>query len=65
MSITKLYFSSSVAEILSPKSINNNRIIMYPIRLFPSMNGWLINILSIKAAAFSIGFGYKSIWSNV
>ena len=45
--------------------MGNSRSKVYPIRLLPSMNGWLIKMLSVNEAAFSKTEGYNSLPSNV
>jgi len=58
--ITNSYFSSCDALMSLLFSININRIKIYPIRLLPSINGWLIIMLSIIADALSTMVGYSS-----
>lgn len=63
--MTNSYLLSWVAEMSRLLIRRKIRRSVYPVRLFPSTNGWFTYMLSISEAAFSIMEGYKSLLSNV
>ncbi len=57
--------SSTDDHTSCPLRMRNTSIAAWPVRLLPSMNGWLRMIEKARAAAFSASVGYRSSPPNV